>query len=58
MSPASPNKLVENFAEQCHHLKAAEWKTFTMLLAPIYFKGHLPDEDYEEFITVVETVQL
>ncbi|KAI5842122.1 hypothetical protein DFP73DRAFT_596111 [Morchella snyderi] len=47
-----------NFAEHCHHLNSAEWKTFKMLLAPIYFKDHLPDEDYEEFINVVETVQL
>lgn len=39
-------------------MTAAEWQLFTFLLAPVYLKGVLPDEDYEEFISLVEAIQI
>lgn len=29
---------IRDFTKHCHHLKAAEWKTFTLLLVPTYMK--------------------
>ncbi|RPB09159.1 hypothetical protein P167DRAFT_470209, partial [Morchella conica CCBAS932] len=49
---------IRNFAEHCHHLKAAEWRTFAFLLAPIYLKGNLPDEDYEHYLNLIDAIQL
>ncbi|KAI5836757.1 hypothetical protein DFP73DRAFT_488309, partial [Morchella snyderi] len=56
--PASFGDPVRNFAENCHHLKAAEWKLFTFLLAPIYFKNRIPDEDYEELLNLIDALHL
>ncbi|KAI5843325.1 hypothetical protein DFP73DRAFT_455220, partial [Morchella snyderi] len=55
--PSSFGDPIRDFTEHCHHLKAAEWKIFTLLLASIYFKDNLSDEDYDEFINIVETLQ-
>lgn len=58
MVPASFGDPIRNFTEHCHHLKAAEWKIFSFLLAPIYLKRRLPDEDYDEFINLVDAIYL
>lgn len=50
--------LLRNFLEHIHEMTAAEWQLFTFLLAPVYLKDLLPNEDYEEFISLVEGVQL
>ncbi|KAI5810374.1 hypothetical protein BZA77DRAFT_254968, partial [Pyronema omphalodes] len=49
---------IRNFAEHCHHLKAAEWRTFALHLAPIYLKDNLPDEDYEHYLNLIDAIQL
>lgn len=56
--PASFGDPICDFAEHCHHMKAAEWNTFTFLLAPIYFKKHLPNEDYEELLNLIDALHL
>lgn len=56
--PALFGDPVRDFAEHCHHLKAAEWKIFTFLLAPIYLKRRLPDKDYDEFLNLVDALHL
>ncbi|KAH0604134.1 uncharacterized protein H6S33_007165 [Morchella sextelata] len=56
--PALFGDPIRDFTEHCHHFKAAEWKTFAFLLAPIYLKDNLPEEDYSEFINIIDAVQL
>lgn len=41
---------IRDFTEHCHHLKAAEWKIFIHLRAPIYMNHRLPDKDYKELV--------
>lgn len=48
--PALFGPLLRNFLEYINQMTASEWQLFTFLLAPVYLKGVLPDEDYEEFI--------
>lgn len=56
--PAIFGDTIRDFTQHCHHLKAAEWKIFTLQLAPIYLEGLLPDKDYDEFLNLVDTLQL
>jgi len=56
--PAAFGDAVRNFYEHIHELKAAEWKIFTLQLAPIYLNGLLPDEDYAEFINLVDAISI
>lgn len=56
--PALFGPLLRNFLEYINMMKAAEWQLFTFVLGPVYLKGLLPDEDYEEFISLVEAIQL
>lgn len=49
---------IRDFTEHCQHLKAAEWRMFMFLLAPIYLRNRLPEQDYSEFINLVDTLQL
>lgn len=58
MVPATFGDPIRNFAENCHHLKAAEWKIFTLLLAPIYLKNRLSNEDYAEFLNLIDAIHL
>jgi hypothetical protein len=39
-------------------LTAAEWQLFTFMLGPVYLKDLLPEQDYEEFISLIEEIQL
>lgn len=50
--------LLRNFIGHIHELTAAEWELFTMVLGPVYLKGVLPDEDYEEFISLIEAIYI
>lgn len=50
--------MLRNFLEYLHQMTASEWQLFTFLLAPVYLKDVLPDHDYEEFISLVEAIQL
>lgn len=56
--PASFGEPIRDFAEHCQRLKAAEWKNITLLMAPIYMKGRLPDVDYIEFLNLIDAVRL
>ncbi|KAI5836990.1 hypothetical protein DFP73DRAFT_488013, partial [Morchella snyderi] len=42
-------RSIENFSDY----KAAEWSNWTMIFAPIYLKGALPEENYQEFTSLV-----
>lgn len=46
--------MLRNFLEYLHQMTASEWQLFTFLLAPVYLKDALPDDDYDEFISLVE----
>lgn len=56
--PSLFGPLLRNFIEHIHEMTAAEWQLFTFTLAPVYLKDVLPDEDYQEFISLVEAIQL
>ncbi|KAI5850570.1 hypothetical protein DFP73DRAFT_472778 [Morchella snyderi] len=56
--PASFGDTIRNFAEHSHHLKAAEWKTFTLLMAPIYLIDRLPKRDYDPLLNLIDAVNL
>lgn len=56
--PAIFGPLPRNFIEHIHHMTAAEWQLFTVLLAPVYLKDILPDEDYNSFLCLVEAIQI
>lgn len=56
--PALFGPVLRNFLEHINQMTAAEWQQFTFLLAPVYLKDILPDEDYDEFISLVEGIQL
>lgn len=50
--------LLRNFLEYINGMTAAEWQLFTFLLGPVYLKDLLPKEDYDQFISLVEGIQL
>ncbi|RPB14500.1 hypothetical protein P167DRAFT_484316, partial [Morchella conica CCBAS932] len=50
--------LLRNFLEYINMMTAAEWQLFSFLIGPVYLKGLLPEEDYIEFISLIETIQL
>lgn len=50
--------MLRNFLEYMNQMTAAEWQLFTFLLAPVYMKDVLPDEDYNEYISLVEAIQI
>lgn len=56
--PSLFGPLLRNFLEHIHEMTASEWQLFTLLIGPVYLKGLLPDEDYEEFISLVEAIHL
>lgn len=56
--PACFGDPIRDFTDHCHHLKAAEWKIFAFILAPIYMKGQLPDEDYDELVNLIDAIHL
>lgn len=56
--PSLFGPLLRNFIEHIHEMTAAEWQLFTFTLAPVYLKDVLPDDDYQEFISLVEAIQL
>ncbi|KAI5839074.1 hypothetical protein DFP73DRAFT_484544, partial [Morchella snyderi] len=56
--PALFGSVLRNFLEHVHELTASEWQTFTILLAPVYLKEVLPNEDYNEYISLVEAIQI
>lgn len=64
IAASSPNvpalfvSILRNFLEYINQMTAAEWQLFTFLLGPVYLKGVLPDEDYQEFISLVEATQI
>lgn len=56
--PALFGPVLRNFLEYINQMTAVEWQLFTFLLGPVYLKGVLPDQDYEEFISLVEAIQI
>ncbi|KAH0611860.1 uncharacterized protein H6S33_011125 [Morchella sextelata] len=50
--------LLRNFLEYINMMTAAEWKLFAFIIGPVYMKGVLPEEDYVEFVNLIEAVQL
>ena len=47
-----------NFAEHCHHMTAAQWRTWTFHLGPILLKPYLPQEDYNEVVSFTQALLL
>jgi hypothetical protein len=56
--PLHFGEAVRDFWEHCHHMKAAEWKNFSLILLPVYLKDRLPDEDYRAFIDFVTAIRI
>lgn len=54
--PALFGPLLRNILDHIHQMTAAEWQQFTFLLAPVYLKDILPDNDYDEFLSLVEGI--
>lgn len=52
--PAQFRDPIGDFRKHCHHLKAAERRDLTLLLAPIYMYHWVPEEDYQEMINLVD----
>ncbi|KAH0603579.1 uncharacterized protein H6S33_007901 [Morchella sextelata] len=50
--------ILRNFIEYINMMTAAEWQLFAFLIGPVYLKGLLPEEDYIEFISLIETIQI
>lgn len=50
--------LLRNLIAHIHEMTAAEWQLFTFLLGPVYLKDLLPDEDYKEFLSLVEGIAI
>lgn len=49
---------LRNWATYCHHMKAAEWKLWTLTQGPIYPRGVLEEPHYSEYLNPVEAIRL
>jgi hypothetical protein len=56
--PLHFGEAVRDFWEHCHHMKAAEWKNFSLILLPVYLQDRLPDEDYQAFIDSITAIRI
>jgi hypothetical protein len=50
--------FLRDFIEYINQMTPAEWHLFTLPLGLIYLKDLLPGEDYTEFVSLVEGIQL
>jgi hypothetical protein len=56
--PLHFGEAVRDFWEHCHHMKAAEWKNFCLVLLPVYLKDRLPDVDYKALIDFLAAIRI
>lgn len=54
--PALFGDRIRSIYYHCHEWKAAEWSNWVRIFAPVYLKGNLPEEDYEEFMSLVSVI--
>ena len=56
--PTAWGDALRNLAKHCHEFKAAEWRNFGLLIAPIVLNDlHLlPEECYEAFCDLIEAI--
>lgn len=59
--PAAFGDALRDIWEHSNHLKAAEWRTWALIIAPIFlkdsFKGQ-DSKDYDAFITLVDAIRM
>ena len=57
--PTAWGDALRNFAKHCHEFKAAEWRNFGLLIAPIVLRNNdiLPEECYEAFCDLIEAIE-
>ncbi|KAF8534198.1 hypothetical protein BDD12DRAFT_713332, partial [Trichophaea hybrida] len=55
--PSHFGDAIRDFWEHSNHLKAAEWRTFSMVLLPIYLKDALPQEHYDVYMNLLASVR-
>ena len=57
--PTAWGDSLRHFTKHCHEFKAAEWKNFWMLIAPIVLSDErvLPNDCYEAFCDLIEAIE-
>ena len=57
--PTAWGDALRNLAKHCHEFKAAEWRNFGLLIAPIVLRDNelLPEACYEAFCDLIEAIE-
>ena len=57
--PTAWGDALRNLSKHCHEFKAAEWRNFGLLIAPIVLRNNdiLPEECYESFCDLIEAIE-
>ena len=55
--PTAWGDALRNLTKHCHEFKAAEWRNFGLLIAPIVLCDILPSDCYEAFCDLIEAIE-
>jgi hypothetical protein len=55
--PTAWGDALRNLSKHCHEFKAAEWRNFGLLIAPMVLGDILPEECYEAFCDLIEAIE-
>lgn len=56
MFPAAFGRAPRDFFKHCHEFSGEEWKQQATLFLPLYLSRELPEEHYDAYCGLVETI--